>query len=140
MTASTSFRSTAKSLDAISSYENRRLIDRYVIDHGGTLADAHSRFEALKQFMTVCAVKPGVKVTSPEIDKMWHTFLLFTVQYRQFCLEWLGVFIEHEPFEKAQPEYYRTTREFAQDIFGVLDERFWPINGKADCSSGCGGD
>lgn len=138
MSLATPLRTTARPLDAISGYENERVLERYVIDHGGTLSEARDRFEALKQFMTVCSVKPGVKVTSAEIDEMWHTFLLFTIQYRAFCADWLGRFIEHEPFEEAQPEYYGVTRSFAQDLFGELDKRFWPLDGKADCSSGCG--
>ena len=138
MTTATPLRPTARPLDEIVEYRNERVLERYVIDHGGTMSDARDRFEALKQFMIVCSVKPGIKVTSAEIDDMWHTFLLFTIQYREFCSDWLGRFIEHEPFEAAQPEYYGITRSFAHDLFGELDARFWPAEGKADCSSGCG--
>lgn len=86
----------------------------------------------------MCAVKPGVKVASDEIDQMWHTFLLFTRDYRDFCEQWLGRFVEHEPFEEARPEYYTVTRDFADSMFGDLRLDFWPLQGKADCTSGCG--
>lgn len=131
-------RPTATPVDEIIGYQNERVVERFVIDHGGTLAHAHRRFDALKQFLVVCTVKPGVKVTSPEIDEMWHTFLLFTRDYREFCLDALGRFVEHEPFEAAQPDYYGSTRALAATLFGELDSRFWPASGKADCSSGCG--
>jgi hypothetical protein len=137
-TTATPLRPTARSVDEILSYELDRLLERFVADHGGTLEDAAERFESLKQFMTVCAIKPGIKVASDEIDQMWHTFLLFTIQYRDFCENWLGFFVEHEPFEEARPEYYAITRDFAEELFGELDPRYWPAEGKADCTSGCG--
>lgn len=33
-----------------------------------------------------------------DIDNMWHTFLLFTKDYHEFCSNYLGgVFFHHEP-------------------------------------------
>ena len=131
-------RPTARPLGDVLGYEHGRLLERFVTDHGGDIEDAVGRFLALKQFLAVCAIKPGVKATSSEIDDMWHTFLLFTGPYREFCQMYLGRFIDHEPFEAAQPDYYDVTRAFACELFGTLDERYWPVQGKADCSSGCG--
>jgi len=99
---------------------------------------AGRRFDGLKQFLAVAAVMPGRKVTSPSIDAMWHTFLLFTKDYRQFCDAYLGRFIEHEPFEDAAPWAYERTRERAASLVGPLDQELWPVEAKADCSSGCG--
>ncbi|HEY9405378.1 MAG TPA: hypothetical protein VIQ24_22195 [Pyrinomonadaceae bacterium] len=86
--------------------------------------------------MIVCAVKPGYKVTSDSIDRMWHTFLLFTKDYKTFCEVYLGMFINHEPFEQPAPAAYLETRSFAQDYFGWLDAELWPLEAKGDC--GCG--
>lgn len=138
MSTATPVRPTARSLDDVLNYEHGRLLDRFVMDHGGTIEEAAARFLALKQFLAVCAIKPGIKISSAEIDDMWHTFLLFTAPYRDFCHSYLGRFVDHEPFEAAQPGYYSITRGFASDLFGALDERYWPEEGKADCSSGCG--
>lgn len=131
-------RPTAIPVAEIMLYENERLYERYAVDHGTSLDGARERFVALKQFLTVCAVKPGIKVASDEIDRMWHTFLLFTRDYREFCNDKLGRFVEHEPFEEARPEYYEITRDFAADMFGDLNDTYWPPQGKADCTSGCG--
>lgn len=35
-----------------------------------------------------------------ELDDMWHTFLLFTQDYQQFCLNHFGYFIHHHPFDE----------------------------------------
>ncbi|HTF96458.1 MAG TPA: hypothetical protein VL995_10020 [Cellvibrio sp.] len=34
------------------------------------------------------------------IDEMWHTFILFTKQYQEFCFNYLGVFFHHIPTVK----------------------------------------
>src|ERR1700680_3721946 len=78
-------------------YSHPKVVDRHAQDHHVSPEIATRRFEGLKQFMVVAATIPGRKVTSESIDSMWHTFLLFTKDYRAFCLDYLGRFIEHEP-------------------------------------------
>lgn len=134
----TNLRETLKPIPDILSYQNDRVLARYSIDHGVSLEQARKSFEALKEFMIICAVKPGPKVTSDPIDSMWHTFLLFTKDYKFFCEEYLGRFIDHEPFEVPAPSTYLDTRSFAQQYFGKLDELLWPTAAKTSCSSGCG--
>jgi len=38
-----------------------------------------------------------VGMISPTIDRIWHTFMLFTPQYRTFCEKAFGVFADHLP-------------------------------------------
>lgn len=118
-------------------YTNDRLLRRYAMDFDVSPAIAQKRFEGLKQFLYVCAVTPGYKVTSDAIDSMWHTFLLFTKDYRSFCERYLGKFINHEPFEEPVPEAYVRTREVVEATFGKADEELWPAKPKLSCSSGC---
>jgi len=126
-----------RTLAEIMDFQHERLLERYRESTGTSLEWAARCFNAFKQFMIVCAVKPGYKVTSDPIDQMWHTFLLFTRDYRMFCEDNLGRFINHEPFEQAYPSAYVETRAFANEYFGELDEEFWNLDAKADCSSGC---
>ena len=130
-------REIPKPVSEVMAYQHDRLLQRYSMDYGVSAEEANRRFKAFKEFMIVCAVKPGYKVTSDPIDQMWHTFLLFTKDYKNFCEENLGMFINHEPFERATPEAYLETRAFAQEFFGHLDEELWYPNAKGDCSSGC---
>lgn len=127
----------ALSISEVMAYDNARVLKRYVLDHGVDEGEARKRFDGLKQFLYVCAVTPGYKVTSDAIDSIWHTFLLFTRDYREFCLRHLGKFINHEPFEVPSPESYLLTRARAQEMFGSLDESLWPLEAKLSCSSGC---
>ena len=134
----TILRETPQPVTEILSYRHERLLQRYMTDNGATTENAQQTFTAFKQFMIVCAVKPGPKITSEPIDHMWHSFLLFTKDYKQFCDNYLGRFINHEPFEQAAPATYLETRAFTKQFFGSIDEKLWPIEAKGDCSSGCG--
>ena len=130
-------RSTRRPLDEILAYQNESLLRRFEKDHGATRVQAERTFNALKQFMVVCRMKSGIKVSSEPIDEFWHTFLLFTEDYRDFCDDYLGMFVNHRPFEAPTPSFYYETKDFAQSLFGSLDPEFWPVHGKADCSSSC---
>lgn len=46
-----------------------------------------------------------------EIDDMWHTFLLFTKDYADFCEKYFGEFIHHFPNTakgKFNPKHFET--------------------------------
>lgn len=130
-------RPTWMPVDDIMRYNHPRVIERHARDCEVSQQTAARRFDGLKQFLVVAAMTPGRKVTSPSIDAMWHSFLLFTKDYRQFCTEYLGRFVEHEPFENAAPWAYGHTRDRAAALFGSLDPELWPLEAKADCTSGC---
>ena len=123
----------------IDSYHSDAVIGRYSKDFGVSEAQATSAFTAFKQFMVACGTKPGIKVGSEPIDNMWHTFLLHSREYDQFCSDHFGFFIHHDPSpELDHSEHYFSTREYVEGIFGELDERFWPIHAPAGlrCISG----
>ncbi len=131
-------RATPQPVEQILSYRHERLLQRYAADNSTTMEAAEQTFVGFKQFMVVCAVKPGPKITSEPIDRMWHSFLLFTKDYKEFCDNYLGRFINHEPFERAAPATYLETRAFTKEFFGEIDDKLWPTEAKSDCSSGCG--
>lgn len=125
-------------LATIMSYQNPKLVERYSTYTGATPDLASRAFEGMKQFLAVCAMTPGWKVTSEPIDAMWHTFLLFTRDYATFCERNFGFFLHHEPFDVPRPELYAETKAVASQFFGALDDEMWPVKAKGDCSSGCG--
>ena len=96
-------RPLARPLEALMSYEHQRLIRRFMDDHHVTERTAQARFKGFKQFIAVCHMMDGDKITSDAIDTMWHTFLLFTRDYEEFCTQYLGEYIHHEPFETPNP-------------------------------------
>jgi hypothetical protein len=69
----------------IMSFQHERLLSRHRADCGVSRQVAERRLHGLKQFLTVCGATPGAKVTSAPIDEMWHSFLLFTNDYRAYA-------------------------------------------------------
>lgn len=130
-------RPTRKPIDEILAYRNDSVLRRYEKDFQASPDQSERAFNSLKQFMIVCRMKEGLKVTSEPVDQFWHTFLLFTKDYRDFCDNYLGMFVNHRPFEDPAPGFYEETKEFAQSLFGELDSDYWPEHGKAECTSGC---
>lgn len=46
---------------------------------------------------------------SKEVDELWHMFILFTKDYREFCHEYIGQFLDHTPLridqlDKSEPD------------------------------------
>lgn len=39
----------------------------------------------------------GISGSLAIIDEMWHTFLLFSIDYKQFCETYFKGFIDHKP-------------------------------------------
>jgi hypothetical protein len=72
----------------------------------------------LKRFLLMAALVPGKRVAmlSRDVDELWHTFLLFTQEYADFCMNTFGKIIHHRPcsqeeIENRPADYY--TREYA---------------------------
>src|ERR1700730_7354290 len=40
---------------------------------------------------------------SPLVNEVWHQFILFTKQYKEFCHKTLGMFIGHQPDTPSTP-------------------------------------
>lgn len=120
-------------------WQSDEIVRRYCEDHQRTLTEGQACFDAFKQFMVVCAEAQAPRAPSVEIDEMWHTALMFTRSYREFCESYLNVFLHHEPVEeKANAALYATTKADAARRFARLDERFWSsVENVARCG-GCG--
>lgn len=75
------------------------IIRRYQKDYGVSLETALEHERELKRFLIITAENhpESTDMFSPEVDDLWHTFLLFTTEYHQFCYDILGQFIHHVP-------------------------------------------
>lgn len=102
-----------KNLYEILNYKNNKVISRYQIDFPGSKLKPEEAFIELMKYILLCHIHAKDKASSPEneslqfscvmhsemsdIDNMWHTFLLFTKDYQEFCQNYLGSFFHHEP-------------------------------------------
>lgn len=128
-----------------------RVVKRYCLEENVSGEDAVLHERELKRYLYICANYrddrwPMVR----SIDGLWHTFLLFTRSYQEFC-QVAGVpFIHHEPMDEKdkkgdlaglQVTYERFMAAY-QAEFGEPARFVWPerIDSNChDCGGACGG-
>lgn len=101
------------SLSQLLSYQNKNVLSRYSRDFPNNQLSAEEALAELIKFFWLSDLHEKEKVTNSdeallftcmmheemrEIDDMWHTFLLFTKEYQEFCWSYFGYFIHHAPF------------------------------------------
>ena len=68
-----------------------------------------------------------------DIDQMWHIFLLYTRDYMNFCEQYFGSYLHHQPdlvpiFEKSGFKYETNLEKFLNynyDLFGETVIQRW---------------
>lgn len=99
--------------------------------------EARQQFEECKKFLVICGESPDqAHAPSLVIDEMWHSFVLHTQDYQQFCEKYLGRFIHHRPTERPEREAYLRTLSAYKERFGEAPIKYWPAAKAADCDSG----
>jgi hypothetical protein len=107
------------SLEEVLAYRHAGVIRRYRTEHNATQQEAEELFREMLKWLYLCYRASTVDFAcaiSPElgkIDWMWHTFLLFTRDYADFCDRHFDAFIHHVPEdeEAATPEDEIDVRE-----------------------------
>jgi hypothetical protein len=104
------------------------IIDRYMKDN--QVEDrkfAEELFDETKRFLAACAISNEPCAPSRLIDPMWHTFILFTAEYKKFCMGNFGKFINHCPEKDQNKNYtaYTNTLKMLNENLGGIDPKFW---------------
>lgn len=117
------------------------LIEKFAKDHGYTHEDARSLFEDVKKFLLLGSLVEASPAPSLPIDQMWHSFILFTKDYAEFCSK-VGGFIHHRPLPSTsehQPPI-EPTMQLMTAAYGTLSDAHWPAllgaYGIMDCKAG----
>lgn len=57
--------------------------------------------QGLRQYLKLCnkATRETISMPSRVVDVAWHEFILFTLDYEEFCLHGIGRFLHHTPAE-----------------------------------------
>lgn len=109
--------------DAIA-YRNRHVIDRFVERYALPRDEAEDLFVETLRWLWLCA-RAERDPQAPEVfiddcmallDEMWHTFLLFTREYSDYCAANLGGFVHHAP--TTAEDKRRVASEVADDPDG----------------------
>lgn len=115
----------------------RRLVTRegYAMEKAAKIRVEFLRFVSLK-FITEETIAP-----SPDVDAFWHTFILHTRDYADFCQRHLGRFMHHEPQEHAQSLELREgtpgmhTKRLLEQMYPGHDREIWATT--AICEDQC---
>ncbi len=119
-------------------YANPAMLSRYAKEHGTTPEYAEKLFLETKKFLVLCALRKGDLSPSEEQDKMWHHFIVHTVEYAQFCATYLGAFVHHVPCDGTRPDRACQTKMEARKIFFSIDESLWAVpTGVTRCCGYC---
>jgi hypothetical protein len=118
-------------LDDVLRYRHPGVVRRYRKEHGGSQLEADEVFRQTLKWLYLChrALTAGPDgfacAISPElekIDRMWHVFLLFTLDYADFCERHFGAFLHHVPDEAEEetPVEEEGLRERVARQFGLV--------------------
>jgi hypothetical protein len=125
-----------------------RLVKRIIKDEDVRPPLAGRIMNQALAFLLLCAREPDGKFSpSPLVDIGWHTFILYTKPYADFCDQVSSRFIHHAPSDVDGVEYgtdniARTVAALKTHGF-VVDEPLWANTGQScteegDCTSGDG--
>jgi hypothetical protein len=89
-------------LDAFEApYLRETLIRKGVFESEGAYTSAFIEF---KKFVVLNKLFGGdIVMASPDVDSVWHHFILFTRQYFAFCEQFLGHYLHHQPTTSSVP-------------------------------------
>ena len=116
---------TKNLLAEVMKYHNEGVVRRISKDTECEYSKAFEIFQDTKRFLFLCGVHGGGLAPSVNIDEGWHSFILFTKDYFDFCLNFFGDFIHHYPnpenFDRAKGlQQVHRTLELAKSEFGEL--------------------
>jgi len=77
------------------------MIPEFVIKHfafkqGCSYQHSIGMHSKLESYFYVVKEK-GIATPTPEVDEVWHNFILHTRLYKEYCLKNFGKFIHHNP-------------------------------------------
>lgn len=115
------------SLDDVLAYSCPDVVDSFLETYAIPREEAEELFLDVKRYLWLRGVgeERGVKVyMSPSLllmDEMWHTFMLFSPQYSDFCDRFFGHYLHHRPTtvrEKAKmrEEYENDPAQFNETV------------------------
>ncbi|WP_409299046.1 hypothetical protein V1498_11145 [Peribacillus sp. SCS-26] len=99
-----------------------------VIKEGRLSEDEYPWHEfELKRFFVMAAVLRNVPMYSNKVDEIWHEMLMFTRDYQEFSLAYLGEYLHHEPnpeqeWTEAVQEEHMNNRAWFDLIYSCMFE------------------
>jgi hypothetical protein len=113
------------------------IVSRISKEQGVDRAQAERQFEGVLQFLELAA-STDERLTPPQaIDAAWHSFILHTKDYAEYCQEHFGRFIHHRPNGGGNERELQTALSLAERHLERVDPTMWRQPASAECSSTC---
>lgn len=122
-------------LQSVLAYENVRVLRKFRTKFAVSDDEAQELFTDLKKWLWLCAERKhalmqGLPVDTRPIvihigmvivDELWHTFILHTQDYAEFCERHFGFFVHHSP---GSPDFVPMTEEQNSAQLNCIWDRF----------------
>jgi hypothetical protein len=118
----------------VMSYDMTPIVDRYAEEHDlpSEVAAEHER--ELKRFLAIKALNPEKRYgMKGPVDELWHTFIIFTEDYTEFCERTYGRYLHHRPaldtptIARPEDSPYRVFLADYEEAFGEeAPIHLWP--------------
>lgn len=131
----------------------RRKVAEHFLEIGKPVSDDYidRGIFALKQYYAMIVVDPmNIHAMSRQVDPFWHSHILHTRQYMDFCDRVTGEYIHHYPLDQQNVVQIGALRPISDDtftklpqVFDVVDPEFWPkafANADLICADPCSAD
>ncbi|KAB2683427.1 MULTISPECIES: glycine-rich domain-containing protein [Brucella/Ochrobactrum group] len=126
------------------SFPMEAIIKRYRKEHNIDLKTASLHERELKRFLALAAIYDVPLGMRGPVDELWHTFIIFTVDYMNFCQTVAGRMIHHVPTRDDEPIAFgkKSATLFDEAYRSVFSceppSEIWPQNNtNSDCQHEC---
>ena len=131
-------------LQDIQAYQNESVVARISKELGIDKTQAEAVFDDVKCYLWLSSQCDGPIAPPPRIDDGWHTFIIFTQDYADFCQQFFGNFRHHRPRNPDDPSdggiiMRRTVQAIEEKLGGFgnlsINWSFPHIHEDGSCSS-----
>lgn len=136
-----------KSNEEILEYYQKDVVKRFAKEQNESLETGKAVWREMLKFLYVASQTDDPCSPSPIVDKMWHTFIIYTKPYKVFCEGYLGKFIHHFPKKASDSTatMYQNTLKRIEKEFGELPKDIWSekqhgSSAESCCHNDCGSD
>ena len=111
-------------LSTLLKYRNEKVLLTFMESFNISRNESEIIFDDMLRFLWVCQLhgeKPYLNVIDSPlivIDEMWHTFILHTQAYDEFCKNYFGYFLHHQPTSKLE-----TNKNKPRSLEKLIDEK-----------------
>lgn len=119
--------------DKVRSFDLSDVTKKYAADHEVAFDVAKHYEEELKKFLFLSRVYQRGYAMSKGCDGYWHTFILCTQEYTEFCETCFGRYIHHKPGAKDDDDiktmrYIRFLIDYFRHFKEVPPSTVWPLS------------